>query len=115
MGNETFVIIVLIVVAGLFGYSLAKGDCQKMSEDYARLKTEYAQLNESYNQKVQENSALRIENEQLKAQQKQLSDQIAAYLVEQVGIDLLGLKKYSMAWDLLKIGICNKSPSIIFC
>ena len=72
-------------------------------------------MNDSYNQLNINYNNLQIENERLKAQQKQLSEQIAAYFVEQGSVDLLGLKKYNLAYDLIKIAICNKNPSFVFC
>jgi hypothetical protein len=51
----------------------------------------------------------------LKAQQEQLTKEMASYLLEQTAIDLLGFKKYKVSYDLIKIAICNKNPTIIFC
>lgn len=70
---------------------------------------------QDYNTLFEKYQNISRENEMLKAQQKQLSDQIATYLIEQTSIDLFGLKKYSVAYDLLKIVICNKNKTVIFC
>ncbi len=115
MNNNDLTLLIAAVLGGIIVYLFMMNNCSSSINELNDMKARYAQLNESYNQKVQENSALRIENKQLKEQQKQLSDQIATYLVEQASIDLLGLRKYTMAYDLIKIAICNKNPSIIFC
>jgi len=115
MKDSDIVFIVLIILAGAIGYSIAIDNCNNSINELNSLKVKYIQLNESYNQKVQENSALKIENEQLKAKQKQLTEEVASYLIEQTTIDLLGLKKYNVAYDLIKIVICNKNPTIPLC
>jgi len=81
---------------------------QNLSARYKNIQRDYIELNQSYNKLV-------VENEKLKSQQNQLTEEIASYLIEQTAIDLLGLKKYEIAYSLIKIGICNKNPSIIIC
>lgn len=115
MDNSEFTILIVFIGGLVVGYFIAINNCNNSIDELNDLKNKYIQLNDSYNQKVQENLNLRIENDQLRSQQKQLSDQIATYLVEQASIDLLGLKKYTMAYDLVKIAICNKNPLIVFC
>ncbi len=65
-------------------------------------------LKNKYNQVLEENSKLKI-------RQKELTNEIALYLLDQTTIDLLGLKKYGLAYNLIRIVICNKNPAIIFC
>ena len=79
------------------------------------LNVKYNQLNDTYSKLVTEYIKLESENKMLKTQQKELTEQVSSYLIEQTSIDLLGLKKYSTAYDIMKIVICNKNPSIIFC
>jgi regulator of replication initiation timing len=115
MMEDSKIAFILIILAGIIGYLIAIDECKTSTDELNNLKIKYAQLNENYNQKVQENIALRIENEQLKSKQKQLTEEIASYLVEQTTIDLFGLKKYNVAYDLIKIVICNKNSAILLC
>jgi len=55
------------------------------------------------------------EDEKLKVQQKELTDEISSYFLEQAIIDYTGLKKYEMAYNLIKISICNENPQNIIC
>lgn len=108
-------IIFFILVIGFIGYSIGKGECNDTSKELIELKENYTKLNESYNQEVQKNIELTKENELLRENQRELTEQIASYLVEQTAIDLVGLKKYDLAYDLIKIVICNKIPTLPIC
>jgi len=113
--EENIILIIALIIGGVIGYFIAINSCNNSFEELKDLKIKYANLNDSYNQKIQENLVLRVENEKLKSQQKQLSQQITAYLLEQGSIDLLGLKKYTIIYDLTKITLCNINPSIVLC
>ena len=115
MTDNEKLLIFLIILAGIFGYLWGIERANNSINELSNLKIRYTQLNESYYQEIKENTALRLENEQLKSQQKQLTEQIASYLLEQTTIDFIGLKKYNVAYDLLKIIMCNKIPSIPIC
>ncbi len=99
---------VFVIGVGLLGYWFGLQEAAETSRQLQVLEVQYQQLNESY-------TALQIDYQRLLDKQKQLSEEIASYLIEQTSIDLLGLRKYTMAYDLIKIVICNKNPSIAVC
>jgi FtsZ-binding cell division protein ZapB len=122
MGDKEALVIICLIIGCLIGYFFTTDKCKISINELNDLEIKYTNLNNSYNQlrvdysKLRESyNALQIENQQLRNQQKQLSEQIATYLAEQAVLDWSGLKKYAMAYDIIKIAICNKNPTMGIC
>jgi uncharacterized protein YlxW (UPF0749 family) len=114
--NDLKIFVGGILVGGLIVYLLLGGATYlKLKQNYDNLEQDYMELYKNYTFLLEENKLLEQENEQLKSQQKQLTEEIASYLAEQAIIDLVGLKKYSMAYGLIKIALCSENPAIFFC
>ena len=113
MNNDDLIwVILFIVLVGFVSHDMGKNQAK---ESIAELKIEFSNLNQKYTQLQQDYAVLQEENRMLKQQQRELSEQISYYLLEQGAIDLLGLKKYSLAYGLIKINLCNQEPTIPFC
>lgn len=120
MANDKLVLVIIIlsILSGYLYYEYPKdlkAKYEQLQNDYNKLNQEHQQLSISYNELNNKYNDLKKENEELKVKQKELTEEIASYLLEQAAIDIFGLRKYNLAYDLVKIAICNKQPTFVLC
>ena len=115
MNNNFWVIVILVFLIGYFGYLIGVDKAQSSINELSNLKIEYNKLNETYNQLRLDYLKLEAENKALKEKQTTLEQQIASYFLEQTAIDVFGIKKYQLLYDIIKIYVCNQSPSFPVC
>ena len=113
--GKVVICILLLLLVGKIGYDNGINKFQPTIDELDTLRLEHEQLNETYQKLIGDYRILEAERDSLKIQRDTLQQQITSYLLEQATIDLLGLKKYQLAWDLLKITMCNQSPSLEIC
>ncbi|HLD15386.1 MAG TPA: hypothetical protein VJB94_02295 [Candidatus Nanoarchaeia archaeon] len=114
--NESFVFtVVMIIVGGLIGYNYGLSKFQPTINELQNIKVEYTKLNQSYMDLRTGYLKLEAERTTLLAERNSLQKQIASYLLEQSAIDFLGLKKYQIAYDLIKISLCSQNPALVIC
>lgn len=87
-------IILILLVISVFYYFENK----ELKNEYENLEQKYDSLNKSYNE-------LLIKHNKYK---KETSELIAKYIGEQIILDILGLKKYEMIIETVKIISCNE-------